>query len=374
MMKILRKINWKIFGALLVVAGLAWFGFYTATGEESVSAAQDDDVASVFMGDLAVRSTASGQITAVQSANLSVNSPGQVAALFVNVGDSVEAGAPLLQLKTDDLQIQLERAEQNVALQENNLAALLDGSRPEDIAAAAAAVANAQANLDTLLSGPTAFDIAEAEANLRADQADIASATASYNSTLNSVSDVAIAQAQINVTNAQQAYDHAVEVNEDNPNSNTHEAMIDAEKNLAIAQQELAELLDGPAQGSVTNAAGSISIASANLNGTEAEYDALIAGASAEAVANAEASLAQAEANLAQLLEPATAEDIANAEEKLHQAELAYLDAKEALANATLTAPFAGTVTAVNTAIGEYASGNVVEIISQDFQGHTGGR
>jgi RND family efflux transporter MFP subunit len=87
-----------------------------------------------------------------------------------------------------------------------------------------------------------------------------------------------------------------------------------------------------------------------------------------KSVANAEASLAQAEANLAQLLEPATAEDIANAEEKLHQAELAYLDAKEALANATLTAPFAGTVTAVNTAIGEYASGNVVEIISQDFQ------
>ena len=361
-------LNWKTFGVAAIIVAVIWFGWQQFAPAQEAATLQSGDSASAFIGNLSTSATASGRVEAIQTANVSVASWGVVTDLFVEAGEIVAAGDPLLQMETANLQIQLERAEQAVALQEANLAALINGSRPEDIAAAEASVASAQAALDQLLAGPTEFEIAEYEANLRADQANVASAAATYNSTLSSVTDAQIAQAEIDVANAQSAYNDAVDINESFATGANHDAMMAALENLEVAQQALSELLAGPSQGSLTNAAGNVSAANAGLNGTQADYEALLAGATAQQIASAEASLAQAEANLANLIDAASVESITIAEEQLRQAEIALLNAQDNLAEATLTAPFAGTITAVNINTGEFASGNVIEIVSNELK------
>lgn len=361
------KNRWTwIIGAVLTIGAVLIFSFGNANSETVESAG--NETATAFIGELSTSTSTSGQVEAVQTADLSLSSAGVITQIYVDEGDHVTQGEPLLQIETADLQIQVERAEQSVALKQIQLDALLNGARSADIAAAEAAVASAQATLDNLLAGPDEFQIAESEANLRNKQASVASASASYNSTVESITDAQIAQAEINVVNAQLAYDQAVERNSKRATGSNHEAMVEAEEALQIAQQSLNELLDGPAQGSITNVAGSLSAASANLNGAEADHDALLEGASAQQIASAEANLAQVETNLANLLESASREEIVIAEENLLQAELSLADAQEAFANATVTAPFDGIITAINGSIGEYASNNVVEIASDSLK------
>lgn len=352
---------------LLLILFLAVGAVRRQSGATAVSATTGD-IVTVTTGDLSASATASGRVTAVSTANLAVNAPGVVEAILVEAGQTVAAGDPLVQLDTTDLAFQVERAEQSLQLAEIDLEALLDGASDQDIASAEAAVASAQVNLDNLLAGPTAQDIAASEASIRSQQASVASANAAYGSTLDSVSDSAIAAAEAALINAQIAYDSAVDVNEDDPTEATHNAMMDAASDLAAAQANLDALLDGPNQGSVTNASANVASAAANVDQAEANHDTLLAGATAQQIAAAEATLAQAAANLARLTDSATEQDILIAEAAVEQATLRLADAEEALAKATITAPYGGMITAVHVNVGEYATGNAVEIVSNTMQ------
>ena len=74
-----------------------------------------------------------------QEATLSAASPGIVTELFVRAGDTVAAGDLLVQLDDADLVSRVTSAQQNLTLQEANLAALEEGASAADIAAAEAA-------------------------------------------------------------------------------------------------------------------------------------------------------------------------------------------------------------------------------------------
>ena len=364
-----RKKRWIIIGVvgLLIVVG-AFLAVNRQRGMAAQQTAQTGETAVAFIGDLSSSASASGQIEAAHTTRLSAATPGIVDEVFVHAGDLVTAGDILAQLDSDALSLQVERAQQNLALQEISLEALLEGSLAEDISAAEAAVHSAQVRLDSLLDGPTEQEIAESEANIRAQQASVASAAASYNSTLDSISDQAIAAAEAEVVSARIAYDNAKEVNDDFANEATNDALQDAADQLAIAQTKLADLKDGPAQGNLNSASANITAAQANLAKTEANHDTLLTGATDSQIAAAEATLAQMQANLDNLQEGASVEDIAIAEAGIEQARLSLADAEETLDEASIRAPFAGTVTAVNINQGEMASNNIVEIVSDDLQ------
>jgi HlyD family secretion protein len=110
-------------------------------------------------------------------------------------------------------------------------------------------------------------------------------------------------------------------------------------------------------------AQSSVAAATARLEGSQIDLDSTLAEASAADIANAQASVAQAEAALANLLAGPTPEEIRAAEAEVAQAELALDDAAEALAKATIRAPFDGVITAVYVTEGEIASGAVVELV-----------
>jgi HlyD family secretion protein len=326
--------------------------------------AQPGDTVTVFRGDLAAAVTASGRVESNQATRLSVNNPGIVEHVYVEIGEEVQAGDVLVRLKTDDLTLNVKRAEQAMALSEANLEALLAPPSEEDLAAAEAAVLSAQTQLDNLQAGPSAQDIAESEANLRAQEANLAAAQASYESTLDTVSASSIAAAEADLVNAQIAYDNAREINEDHPNGDTHEALEDAAKDLEIAQTALDELRGGPHEGTVESSSAKVSAARASVDEAKANHAKLLRGATASQTAAAQASLAQAKANLASLLDGPSADAIAVAEAEVEQARLALMDANEALEQARITAPLDGIVTDVHVAAGEYASGDVVTLVS----------
>ena len=365
-----HKKRWIIGGVvgLLILAGVFFVMQNISANRQTAVASQTGDTATVFTGDLAASATASGQIEPAHTTRLSAATPGIVTDVFVRAGDKVEAGDVLVQLDSAALSLQVERAQQNLALQEANLEALLEGASAADITAAEAAVHSAQVRLESLLAGPTAQEIAESEANIRAQEGSVAAAAAAYNSTLDSISDSAIAAAEAELVNARIAYDNAKEVNDNFANEATDKALQDAAEQLTIAQTKLADLQAGPKQGNVTSASANISAAQANLEQAKANHERLLAGATPSQIAAAEATLAQAQANLDSLQEGASAEDIAIAETGVEKARLALADATEALAKATIRTPFAGLVTAVNVNQGEMAANNIVEIVSDQLQ------
>lgn len=331
----------------------------TACTGQNDSTTQTSEIVTAFIGDLTASATATGAIAAQRTASLAITQPGRVTEVYVQIGDSVAAADPLVQLDTAELELSLASAEQALRLQEANLAALQEPADEADIAAATANVATAQANLDNLLAGPSPEQLAVYSATLAISEASLYSASAQYQSAANTVSDAQIQQAEAAVLQAQISYDRAQELNADTPNEQTHEAMIAAAQTLANAQTQLDNLLNTD----TSAAQGSLAAANARLQGSEADYISNTSGASAAQIAAAEAQVAQAQASLDDLLAGPTVEEIQIADAQVEQARLSLADAQEALANGTLTAPFAGVVTAVNVNVGEYASGIAVELM-----------
>ena len=155
------------------------------------------ETVTAFSGNLSASATASGQIEASRKASLASGQSGTVAELFVQVGDKVNAGDPLLKLETAELERRVLNAQQSLAIQEANLANLLAPASEADIAAAEASVASAQATLSDLLAGPSEDEIAAAEADVRAANADIAAAAAQLNEARGNASAEEIQAAQL---------------------------------------------------------------------------------------------------------------------------------------------------------------------------------
>ncbi|HRQ38819.1 MAG TPA: efflux RND transporter periplasmic adaptor subunit [Chloroflexota bacterium] len=349
-----KRMIWPVLTVVLLLLA--------ACAGQPTAVPQTGEIVTAFIGDLTSSASATGQVVSPRTASLAVSQPGRVSEIYVDVGDSVQVGAPLVQLETAQLELNLAAAQQNLRLQEANLAALSEPPAAADVAAAAANVASAQANLDELRAGPSPAQMAVYSTTLALSAASLNSASAQYQSAANSVSQAQIQQAEAAVAVAQSNLDRAREINEENTNQQTHQALIAAQESLANAQAQL----DNLRRIDTSAAQGSLAAASARLDGAEADFSRNTGGATAVQIAAAEAQLAQAQATLADLLaEPAEAA-WQTAVAQVEQARLSVADAQAALDKAMVRAPFAGVVTAVFTNVGEVASGIVIEMLDAD--------
>ena len=346
-------------GGGLVVLVIAAIMALNGRATRAEAANTDSEIVTAFIGDLSASATASGQVSARREASLSVDRPGLVEQLFVRVGDAVAVGDVLAQLDTTTLELSLANAAQNLRLQEANLANLMAEPEAADVVAAETAVKSAQASLDDLLDGPGAEELAASEASLRSAQASVASASANLGSAQSTIKESQILAAEAALLAAQQQLERAQETDDENPTEATYQALLEGHEAVASAQANLNTLREGP---NTASAQGSLSAAAARLDGSQANYNLATSGATAVQIAAAQAQLAQAQASLANLVDAPTPEEIAVAEAGVAQARLTVQDAQEALAAATITAPFGGVVTAVRVNVGEYASGVVIEL------------
>ncbi len=130
-MKILRRLL-----ALAALAGAGvlvyWFGFRHGTVDEN-------------------RLRVSGNFE-VTDAEASFKIPGRIAERLVDEGESVKKGACLATLETLDIEAEVSVRRAELLAVQSNLAELNAGSRPEEIEAARARLASAQADRDRLES------------------------------------------------------------------------------------------------------------------------------------------------------------------------------------------------------------------------------
>lgn len=216
-------------------------------------------------------------------------------------------------------------------------------------------MASAQANYDKVARGPSATDMAAAQAALRSAQAayDAALRTAGTTNSQMRAALASLQKAEANMRQAQAAYDRVA----GSADIGRRQESL-ALQNATIDYQQAKANYDALAQTAGSDATAKIASAASQLAQAEANLAKLTPAA--EDAAGAKANLDQAKANLAKLTAPATATDLQIQKAVVTQAEQSLKQAELNLDNATLRAPFAGMVTQVNVMPGSLTSGATV--------------
>jgi HlyD family secretion protein len=308
-----KKRTWIILGIVAVVIGggvlVATRTANSQTGTSRLLA--NAQQVKVVQTTLVTSVDSTGSIMPEAAVDLSFNASGTVAEVKVEVGDVVQQGDVLATLAATDLQHKVTQAEQSYQLQQLTYSSTLV---PE-----ASAVAIAQAAYDTALAADNAAQTDYA--NLGAKE---------------SVQCSQLTSAKTNLERAQTAYDRI---------ANDHQASQYLNSDWGPFQNVVKDLAN--AQSAYEQAISNCNITKLNLNDS--------------ALRSAKAQLLSAKTALDNLTTPRTETQI-QAAAALEQARLSLEQAKRNLAEATLTAPFDGLVTAVNIAAGGEGGSSAVRL------------
>jgi HlyD family secretion protein len=285
-----------LIAAAVMVAGCSGAGGAPAVrrifGGSGAAAVPDYEVVVVNRGNIASVVSATGTVLPEREASISFQLSGTVTDVLAQSGDSVESGQLLAQLEPTDLELAVRQADIALRQAQSQARQLDDGPSASDLAAAEAALASAQAAYEQLLKGSDKDQLAAARASVE--------------------------QARVALEQAQQAYDKIKDV----PGAS-----------MLPQSQQLQQ-------------------ATINYETAQAQYRVTARGATQAQVAQAQAQIAQAQASLDKLKKGATKEQVEVAQASVDQAQVALEQAQRRLANARITAPWPGVLTAVNVVQG----------------------
>ncbi len=327
-----------------------------------------------------VRTGAEGMVVPVQVANVAMEGSGTAVSIYIEEGQPVTMGDPLLQLDTTDADILVRQAETAVS----QTIAALDAARVDETIAqlgldgANLDVRAAQAELALLEAGATAEQIALSAGQTAVAEAAVVQAAGGRDLALEGANSGQVAAARAGVTAAQTAYDNALRTHQpiaqdENADADEREqarlALAAAATNLTAAQAALDVLNEGATASERTAANSSVAAAGSQLDAAQAQHELLLTGSRVEQIAIARAVLAQKVDGIAEaeagVVNGETA--VSQAEAAVAEAEATLQVAENVLAKRTLTAPFAGTVMAVNVKAGEYVAAGVPVIVLADL-------
>ena len=295
-----------IFG--VVVLAVLVGGFMIFGGGANMIAPKPSPTPIMALVDYENLVTASGTLVPVKRASLSFKIAGQAQRVMVQPGDVVKQNDALVQLDASELDAVVAQAKANVALAQAGLDQLQAGASKEDIAVAESALNTARAQLAKVRAGASAEEIAGAKATL--DRATSA------------------------LKDAQSEYDKI----KNDPSAGMYPQSIAYQ--AAMEQYRIAE----------------------------ARYSQVLKGASAEDIQIAQAGVTAAQANLDRVKAQARPAEIAAAQARIDQAQAALRQAQSVAACASLVAPFAGTIAAVNVREGETVAPGVAVITIGDIK------
>jgi RND family efflux transporter MFP subunit len=284
----------------------------------NVVEAQEISTAVIERRDVTVIIDGSGIISPEHRLDLSFGVAGTIEAVNVNIGDTVTSGQVLATLNTDDLQVQVELAEQGLIAQ--------------------------QSNYNALIEPPTKLELAQADATIAQAQSALASATLGQESS--AAQEIANCATLDSATDAlksiQDAYEDYVQ------------AGYEADPNFLPNS-------DSPAGQAVSDAQSSYDITAAQCSLSTLQGDNM---ATLEA---ARANLAQAEEAHASLAAGASENQVKAAAAQLRTAELQLEQAKNRLEDAQIFAPFDGLVTDVTVIDGQTVGPQLLAITLVDM-------
>ena len=234
---------------------------------------------------------AEGKVVPARGAGLGFQITGTVVEIFVKVGDKVEVGQALALLDTQPLELQLTQAEGNLGAAQARRDQLKIGPRAEDVNAAQQAVKSAQAAYDNVLK-PSDNEMIAFKADME--------------------------KAKAQVDRARAAYDRI------GGDTNPFASMTPERAALQTAWLDYQRAM---------------SMYNNKVQAPDAQ------------IQQTQANLQTAKSNLAKLTP--TKEELAQAEANVRTAQAARDLAADTLRRAKLTAPFAGTVLAIDLKVGE---------------------
>ncbi|RME76947.1 MAG: HlyD family efflux transporter periplasmic adaptor subunit [Chloroflexi bacterium] len=313
---------------IVIILGIIAAGYWWYTQQQP--AAQTADASTALVG--------SGTIEA-ETVLVTAELGGRVIEVKVDEGDEVSAGQVLVELDRSDLLAQKLQLEAALSTARANLELVSAPPRQEDIAAARAQLAQAEAARDGAKrvwekAQALVDDPHELEARITQAQAQVTEAEKNLEA------------ARINLKRAE------IQAEAASRNQSSHQALVEAE----IAQKQLEAARVG------------VQMAEAALQGAQRQVEhltrlrlmplALIAQAhqAESAYRQAEAAVQVARANLNAVLAGATEEDIAVAQAQVQEAQAALEVVEARLAKQTLTAPRAGIVSRRLVEPGELAA------------------
>jgi HlyD family secretion protein len=295
-----------VLGLLVVVAAVVWVG-----GQRLIARPRSEPRAMVLDQEAAAAQErvlrARGQVVPLRWMTLSFQTGGRVAELAVQVGDVVQAGDVLARLDTSALELEVQEARDNLATQEAQLALTMEGATSTQIAAAQAEYAAALARYEELKGGPTEEELIVAKADME--------------------------RAAIAVQKAQAEYDQVAWM-----------PGVSALPQSAALQQ-----------------------ASIDYERAKANYQILTMPPDEAQLKEAESEIAAAKAELESMKAGPSAAQIELAQSQLARAQTALAQTQLCLEQATLTAPFSGTVTDIAFKEGEVVDAGIPLITLADL-------
>lgn len=361
--------------AVLVVAFVIYLAVRSGSGGKY-------QLVSVARGSITQVVSVTGNTTPIRSVDLSFPAGGTIAAVYKNAGDHVNAGDVLAALDTRSLQAQLAQAEAQVDSAQATLENLQAGSTPQNVQVSQAAVTAAE---QTLANTYTSIPNAVSDAYAKANDAVRNQISAFYNNP-----DTSNPQLSFTVSDSQVVNDAASERVQVGGELTTW-----ATESQALASSSVAAALPTSTLATaLTRASAHLSVISTMLNtdaqavvdatsltpSSSAAYKTDIADAVSEIhtaataittlqqdIASEEAAVAQAEAQLNVTLAGSTPQAIAAQQAQVEQAQASAENIKVQIANATLSSPITGVITAQNAKTGQVAvAGQTITSIISD--------
>ena len=301
----------------------------------------------------------SGKLVPARSATLAFTVTGIVSEILVSEGDRIDAGQVLVRLVSERQRAAVAQAEAGLRRAQANLDALRAGPRPQEVEEARAVLAAAEARLTKVKQGPRPEEVAAAEAALTAAQAYLEKLQKGPDENDLAAARAELSNAEAALRQAQSAYDQ-VSWRSDIEMLPQSLRLQEATNNYNVAKARLEKLLSEPSEATMANARAQVQKAEAELNRLKSPVE-------PADIAAAEAEVLRAQAQLELLLAGARPEALATAEAEVAAAKASLEQARAALAETELRAPFAGVVASVDVRVGEQVTPGAAVIRLADF-------
>lgn len=335
--------GWRYALAALVVVAIGGYFFFG-------NGADTSETLVIMRGDFRESVSVSGTVIAARDAALGFAANGRIAGVYARVGQRVGAGTVLAEIENGDLAAELARKRSALQEAKANLAALKAGTRSEEVAVAAAAVTNAEAEvIDAVQSAYTTSDDA------------IHNTVDTFFTNPRTDPKLTFSTSNASLKNSIESARTAVE-----PVLMKWAALVSAlsgDNAAASAKQAQTYLAQITALLADINAVINQGIPAATVTAaTLASYGTTLATArsavnsAAAALTTDSAALVSAERNLSLKQAGSTPEDIAAQEASVAAAAADVDNARAAFAKTLVVAPFTGIVTRMDATVGEIVS------------------
>jgi HlyD family secretion protein len=289
---------WRAVLLLLVTVVLVGGTIYVYHLRAQASTAMTYTTVPATRGDLAVGVSATGPVSTAASIPLTFKNSGLLTQVLVKPGDTVKAGQVLAREDPADLQHTLDQATAQLAQQQASLQGLQTGPTPQELAVAQQVIDTAQ------------FSLANAQKNV--------DLTAQQNAKDLQQSQVALANAQASAGNVQNEAAKG-EAADQTAIANAQSALAGAQKNAASVQAQVAASTQAD-QVALQNAEQGVITAQQNLKSGQQQI-AVALQADTTAVQNAQQSLQHAQA-VASAGTPVQQQQLAQAKNALNTAQI----------------------------------------------------